>query len=190
MEKETCKICNDGKEYKNLSSHLRQKHDMSYEEYNIYVREQGNMKKFMEAAEEDMKEESINDEVVDIDEEIEEEVEEDEKVVDTDDVSNEDLLKLLNKFNISPEKMVELIIASATGKDKNISDSERVDREIQSRLEAGQTEADALAGQEKVVTEHLHTAEMLQKRYGYVTTKVDSAGNTKPKTWHLVKKNK
>lgn len=169
---DVCELC--GNKKKNLGSHVRAKHDMSMDEYRLVVAESMEVTDETEAvtATDTPQEGSLEEAGITVTkEELESGILDVEKRF-TEDMKVGELLKIKG---ISLQELGSIITQYISGSSPHpTKDSKR-------NMDVGLKGAKKLLGQEYVSVTNLHVAEALNKKFGYVITKVTKD----PKTWHL-----
>jgi len=161
---ESCKICKDGKMFKNLTAHLRTKHGMTRVDYdNAYSEEF---------------------------EEIEELSEEEPKIITPADISKgifgeqTDYTKwtvqeLLDKYEMTVKELLGVVNNYKYGTPMDVTQT------IKSNTDRGFAEAKRLKSKKEVRTTSLYTAEALVKNFGFKCITIEKT--PLPKTWVLQK---
>lgn len=160
-----CKVCGDS--FKNLMSHVRNKHGMGKEEYQVVLDELAKKK-----IDEHNGVEAEPKEIVHEDEEIPEkeegkDVEEGSGIV----IADDRLDKLLEQFDISEEKLREILEAYCNN----------------DPTKAREKTVNELKDLKRVHAYRVDVAEALVNDHGFTVKEVQSNGGQKKKTWILVK---
>jgi hypothetical protein len=179
MELTVCKLCEDGKGFSRLDTHLRKKHKTTPDEYYLQFPEEKDNPTMIVVEEEEFN---------GIPEQIDEPKEE--KSATTQKEIREKLFgvpfsgadrplqELLDEFEITERELRQIVRQYKTG--SAMTALEQVER----KAELGKMEAIKLSGSGHVETTKLETAVSLKKEHGYTVVKVKSGP---PKTWVLIK---
>lgn len=170
-KEEYCKICNDGKAYKNLNAHLRNKHNMLRFEYDAeYGKEDEQLEEMNE--EEDFSPPSTVEEKQEISTEIDREMK---------------LSEFLDAYNISEEQL-----RSIMGTKRAFKTSIDMRTELLERQKTARRKCDKLIKTYKnkgdiFKNTDLDVVEMLVNEYGFKVTDVIGKRVNEPKHWVLEK---
>jgi len=162
-----CEICKDGKEFTNLQSHLRTKHQMSLEEYN---KEHVTEESFDEVNEEEVSA-GVTDPI-----KVRENVFDGPKEWSLDMTMKE----YLDKKNLTFTELNSLVDRFIEGSAIDVT------FQMKKNVERGEKGAENLKDQKNVETPDLIVAETLVKKYGFTVTSV--VGQKPNKKWILVRK--
>jgi len=165
-----CKLCNS--EFKNLNTHLRGKHKMSREDYNLQFSEEDT--EFKEINEDDIL--PKEDGVITYKERIE-------GIFDGPKQTNAEMIlgDYLKLKGLTLSELNHIVTQFKGGSGIPISQRLKRDQDI------GKERASKLKDESRVETDDVLTAEWLRKDYGFKWIETRSARGTTPKTWVLEK---
>lgn len=162
---EVCELC--GSKKKNLGSHVRQKHNMSMDEYAAVNKESLDLTDETDMAQVPLKEAGITVTKAELES----------GILDVEKRFTEDMQvgELLKLKGISLQELGSIISNYINGS------SPHPVQDVNRNEDVGLKGAKKLLGQKNVSVTNLHIAEALHKKFGYEVTDVTK----NPKTWHL-----
>lgn len=168
-----CELCNDGRDFKSLSTHVKMKHGIEMKQYNEKVEL---MKKAVETIEDDS---AFTDEDTMV-EEINKTFLSDVTEITAPPSSSVDgsLSTFLSEFGFTKKDLVRLLTDNKNGK---LSIKQAEERNVG----IGEQGASALRHKQNPTTTNLHIAETLVKKWGFEVLSVDTKGGKQAKTWRL-----
>ena len=169
---DVCELCSS--EYKNLGSHVRQKHNMSMDEYAAVNEQSLDLTDEIKTIEATNAPQEGSLESAGI---IVTRAERESGILDVEKRFTEDMQigELLKLKGISLQELGSIISQYITGS------SPHPVQDVSRNEEVGLKGAKELLGQKEVSVTNLHIAEALHKKFGYEVTDVTK----NPKTWHL-----
>lgn len=162
---QTCKICKDGKPWGRLDVHIRNVHKITPEQYEMYDSNLGEIVEFKHT----------------------------DPITHTDLIDNifdgktkknsldEPLKEFLKEFDLTEKDLRAIIHNYKEGKPLPLEQSQKL------KETKGIEEANRVKDHNVVKTQHIHTAEALEKYHGFKCVAVYSAKGTIPKMWELEK---
>ncbi len=144
-----CEICDDGKDFKNLSAHVRTKHRISMDDYEEIIK--------TKTREKEEREEVLVQDVVE--------------------QKPDELAEILDKYKLSFDDLVDILDKHFEKNEISEEQQQELDK-IHSFEDKAEEIARKMVGREKIDTNDLYIAEALSKKFGYKVIDVSSNPKT------------